>query len=210
MTGNSKTHASKQERIDALKAELALLEGEKKSVTAKELEGYQEEENKISPDEYIKIMSIIPHHLNISTRERGQGKTFKFDHFGQVKRILYSDLVDILEVQPKFVEWGYFYILSPKVIRHHGLDDIYSKILTKEKIEEVLSGEGKNVDTCMSLYNSANDGQKEIIISLMIDKLVENPNSLDLNFVDRISRLSGINIAEKAKDTKEIFSPEKE
>jgi hypothetical protein len=201
----------KDNKIAELEARLAKFE-KGAAVEEKSTEVNQEssEEIKITPDEYIQVMSLIPFHLNLSTRERGGGKTYKFDRFGQVKRILYSDLVDIFETHPAFLEAGYFYILSPKVIRHHGLDDIYKNILTKEKIEEILVAENKNVEGCIALYQSANKSQQDIIISFMVDKLVENPDALDLNFVDRISRLSGIKIADKAKDVADSFSPEKE
>jgi hypothetical protein len=209
VTRNSTTNASREEKIRSLEAQLASLRGEE----IKEMVTEEKEENpdiRITPDEYIQVMSLIPYHLNLSTREFGTGKTYKFTHFGQIKRILYSDLVDIFETHPTFLESGYFYILSSKVIRHHGLDDIYKNILDKEKIDKILSGENKNIEGCIVLYQSANKNQQEIIVSYMVEKLVENPDSLDLNFVDRISRISGVNIAQKAKDIKEVFSPTEE
>jgi hypothetical protein len=203
VSNKSTTKGTRQsDRISALEAELALLRDEK---VEKVLD--VSEDIKIAPDEYISVMSLLPYHLNLSTRERGGGKTYKFEKFGQIKRILYSDLVDIFETHPTFLEAGYFYILSPKVIRHHGLDDFYTNILTKEKIELILVGENKNVEACVALYQTANKLQQEIIVTFMTDKLIENPDSLDLNFVDRISRISGINIAEKAKDARGVFSP---
>jgi hypothetical protein len=212
VTVNSKTKAITSTRIQELEAELAALKNKqegkiKNNVVEEKIEG---SEIKIAPDEYISVMSLIPFHLNLSTREFGAGKTYKFERFGQVKRIIYSDLVDIFETHPAFLEAGYFYVLSPKVLRHHGLEDSYEKILTKEKIEEILVSENKNVEGCIALYESANKSQQEVIVSFMVDKLVENPNALDLNFVDRITRISGISIADKAKDAREAFSPSEE
>lgn len=203
MTVDSKKKAITTSRIEELEAENTALKKKQKG----------KEENtdiRIAPDEYISVMSLIPYHLNLSTREFGTGKTYKFERFGQIKRILYSDLVDIFETHPNFLEAGYFYILSPKVLRHHGLEDSYEKILTKEKIEEILIGENKNVDGCIALYESANKFQQEVIVSFMTDKLIENPAALDLNFVDRITRISGVNIAERANDARESFSPSEE
>jgi hypothetical protein len=205
VTKNGTTKVSpRANKIAELEAELARVKAGLSET------GSESDESRIAPDEYIQVMSLIPFHLNLSTRERGGGKTYKFDHFGQVKRILYSDLVDIFETHPAFLQAGYFYILSPKVIRHHGLDDVYKGILTKEKIEQILTSESSNMETCVSLYQSANKLQQEIIVAFMVDKLVENPDALDLNMVNRITTLSGVNITEKAKDIKESFSPPEE
>ena len=210
MSNQGTTKATKATRQSA---RIASLEAELTHLKDGKVEGIldvMDDGIKIAPDEYISVMSLIPYHLNLSTREMGGGKTYKFEKFGQIKRIIYSDLVDIFETHPSFLEAGYFYILSPKVIRHHGFDDAYKNILTKEKIEQILVGENKNIDACVALYQTANKLQQEIIVGIMTDKLVENLDSLDLNFLDKISRLSGVNIAEKAKDTREAFSPVKE
>jgi hypothetical protein len=64
------------------------------------------EEIIISQTDYIKVMSLLPYRLNLCTRERGQGKVYRFDKLFQVKKIIYSDLVDILEVNRDFMEAG--------------------------------------------------------------------------------------------------------
>jgi hypothetical protein len=156
--------------------------------------------------DYIKIMSLLPYKLNLATREKGQGKIYKFEKFGQIKKIIYSDLVDILEVNRGFLEAGYFIILSPKVVRLNGLDEIHNKILTKEKIEQILAG----TDEGLALYSSANERQQKVIVELFVDKLIADPSSLDLNMVDRLSRLSGVNITQKAEESRQLQTPVKE
>ena len=165
-----------------------------------------QEEIIISQTDYIKVMSLLSHRLNLCTRERGQGKVYKFDNFGQVKKIIYSDLVDILEVCHDFLESGFFIILSPKVVRLHGLDEAYTKILTKEKIEQILNGS----DEGLALYSSANEKQQIAIVDLVIDKMLANPDSVDLNMIDRLSRLSGVNISQKVEDTRFITKQKSE
>jgi hypothetical protein len=156
--------------------------------------------------DYIKIMSLLPYKLNLATREKGQGKIYKFEKIFQIKKIIYSDLVDILEVNREFLEAGYFIILSPKVVRLNGLDEIHNKILTKEKIEQILNG----TDEGLALYSSANERQQKVIIELFVDKLIADPLSLDLNMVDRLSRLSGVNITQKAEESRQLQAPVKE
>jgi len=187
--------------IEMLKAKIAELEKANAVEIIEEVERFVDE--KIQQDDYISVMSLLPYTLNLSTREGGQGVVKKFTKFGEVKKILYRDLVEIMEVHSNFVQAGYFYILNPSLIRHHGLDDAYSKILTKEKIEEILL---TNSDECVNLYNSANEKQQEIIIELIVDKVRDNPNSVNLNVVDKISRISKVDIVRKAEDSRELQS----
>ena len=186
------------------KKEIAALEARIAELT-KQLESsrvIEPEDDKIQLDEYIPVMSLLPFSLNLSTKEMGQGNVKKFTKFGEVKRILYKDLVDIMEAAPQFLAAGFYYILDPRVIRAHGLDEIYSKILSKEKIEDILSA---NSEEGLSLYNSANEEQQKVIVDLMVNKLVEDPKSINLNIIDSISRASGIKIMDKVEDTKTLL-----
>jgi hypothetical protein len=186
-----KLSADEKKEIEALKAKIAELESE--SIDKKE-------DTKIQLDEYIPVMSLIPFRLNLSTKEMGSGDIKKFTKFGEVKNILYKDLVDIIEVHSNFMEAGYFYILDPRVIRQHGLDETYSKILTKEKIEEILFN--TNSEYCVDLYNSANPEQQKIIVQLLVNQLKNETSTVNLYTVDRISRLSKIDITKKAEEEK--------
>lgn len=189
--------ADEKKEIEQLKARIAELESQQVFATLEETI-----DDKIALDEYIPTMSLLPFALNLSTKEGGQGNVKKFTKFGEVKRILYKDLVDIMEANPQFLAAGFYYILDPRVIRAHGLDEIYSKILSKEKIEDILSA---NSEEGLSLYNSANEEQQKVIVDLMVNKLVEDPKSINLNIIDSISRASGIKIMDKVEDTKTLL-----
>lgn len=197
MTLKSKTSAKLTE-VEQLKARLAELEGNQS-----ELQG--ENEDKIQLDELITVMSLLPYSLNLSTKERGQGKTIKFDSFGQVKKVLYKDLLDIFEVHRNFMEFGYFVILDKRVLKAHGLQETYANILTKEKIDEILNGSKGSID----LYKSCNEQQQKVIVSMVIEKVRDNPDSIDLNMVDQLSRVSGVNIAGKAEDARTYLNMDK-
>lgn len=156
----------------------------------------------IRPDEYIKIMSMLSWPLNLSTRDSKQ--PFKFKKLFDTKRILYKDLVEIMEQHPTFTEYGYFYILDPRVVRKHGLDDIYENILNDEKMKKVLDG---GVDVAYPIFASANPKQKKVIVQLVINKIA-NDEDVDKNLVYKMSEDTGINILEKAKETKELSIPQ--
>lgn len=157
-----------------------------------------DEENKLSSDEYIKVMSLCPHQLNLST-QRGDKNPFVFNKFGEVKRILYSDLAKIIRNHDNFVRDGSFVILDKRVIRTHGLDDAYEKILTKENFEKILSG---NDSDAINLFKNANSSQQEYIVQVYIKKAVDG-EEIDLNLIDRMSRVVGYSINDKIEKTKE-------
>jgi hypothetical protein len=190
-TKGTTNQADLMKRIAELESQLGVPSGEET----------QEVDSKIQLDDLISVMSLLPYTLNLSTLASGKGRVIKFTHFGEVKRILYKDLLEIMENNSNFLEAGYFYILHPALIRHHGLGDVYSKILTKEKIEEVL---GVSSDESLKLYESANFKQQEVIIQTLIDKVKDNPDSVDLNMVDKISRVSKVDIVKRAEDARAI------
>jgi hypothetical protein len=158
----------------------------------------------ISSDDYIKVMSMLPYTLNLTTEPKGRGKLFTFEAFGEVKRILYYDLVHIIENHPSFVKNGYFVILDPRVIRRHGLDDAYESILNKEKIEKILSG---NLSDAVKLFKSANKKQQETICQMIVQGGVEG-KKYDLNLLDRLSRAyqeEGYSLVDRIKEGKKYL-----
>jgi hypothetical protein len=107
--------------------------------SVKERTEKQPKKEELVPNSYIKIMSLVKNPLNLSTKPHGRGKTFHFENFGEVKTVFYSELLDIIENHPSFFEAGYFYILDSRVIEANNYGDVYSRILTKEKMEEIFS-----------------------------------------------------------------------
>jgi hypothetical protein len=150
----------------------------------------------IRPDEYIRVMSLCPMALNLSTQPKGRGKVIRFTRFGEVKSILYSQLVDIIDINTSFVQSGMFYIMNKKVVRKHGLDEVYAKILTKEQFEEIVAASS---DDAIELYRQSNGAQRENINVILIAK-VRDGEIIDLNFVSKISKIGGVDIMEKAKE----------
>jgi hypothetical protein len=199
MARPTSTYTSKDSEIALLKEKLAMLENTSKP---------EESGDRIfKPEEYILVMSLLPHTLNLSTQVGGQGSIKKFTKFGETKRILYRDLVEIMEVNSSFVEAGYFYIMDSQLIRYHGLNDVYEKILSKEKIEQILEADS---DICVDLYTSANPRQQEIIVNLLIEKTINDQFSVNLSIIDKISRLSKVDIYKKAQETASLRKEMKE
>ena len=198
--------AKKTSEVDELKKQIEELRKLVEGVSNGESEIGQEDdfvnddELKISGDDYIKVMSLCPYVLNLTTELKGKGKIFTFQKFGEVKRILYNDLVKILEVHPRFANEGLFIIMNSKVVRRHGLDESYDNILTKENIEKILSG---NQSDAVNLFKIANPKQKEMIATIIIDRMVGGLE-MDLNLVDRLSREMDYRITDRVNEIKEM------
>jgi uncharacterized FlaG/YvyC family protein len=202
---------SRQQKVDAEKEALEKqIEELKKQLEAKSApqnkieytvdEDDEDQVIQIAGDTYVKVMSLIPYTLTLTTDEFGRGKKFNFTYFGEVKRILYADLVQIIEHHSNFLNEGYFIILNKQVVRRHALDDIYVNILTKEKIEAILKG---NQSDAANLFKACSDAQRDSIVALITAKIVAG-ESIDLNLLDRMSRVVGYNIAERGMEMKQI------
>jgi len=181
-----------QKLVFELQEQIADLKKDKNEIQSNELD--------IRPDKYVSIMSLLPYTLILSTEGNGKGKQYKFKKFGEKRRVLYKDLVDIVETNRKFLESGYFYILGKNVIRSLGLDDIYEQVLNKEQIEKILNT--IDVDDAFEVFKSASTRQKETLITMLVKKLKDTPDKTNMNFIDKVSRETGVDIFGKVEDIK--------
>jgi len=188
---------NQSELIAMLLEKVALLEQQQNAT----VEDNKEEYVDIRPDSYIQLMSLCSNKLNLSTGRIPPFKKYSFESFGDVKRVPYQQVVEIIENHPTFTEEGIYYILNKDVIRRHGLDDAYAKILDKEQIESIFDS---NPETAFSLYESANNKQKGIIVDMLIQKMVQGEN-IDMNLIHRVSKSSGRDISTIVDEAKEIM-----
>jgi len=195
---NEKSLSDLMKDLESLRKELASLKKQEKDLLDKEPASTGRVLD-IRPDDYIKVISLCPYKLNLSTKPKGEGRIFGFDKFGEVKRIRYSDLVEILEVHNKFLEDGFFAIMDKEVVQKHGLEESYDKVLTKANIDLIIES---NESDAVTLFKGANDRQKELIVLMFVNKIVVG-EEVNLNFLDRISRVVGYSVHERALQTKE-------
>jgi hypothetical protein len=179
-----------------------LLQAQSQGVTAESVQNlYQNESivSEIKPNEYIKVMSLTYGELNLTTATTTGKKVHTFNKFGDVKRIVYSELVEILHNQFHFAEDGLFYIFDRRVIEFHGLVDAYEKILDKDTLVNILD---KSRDEVVSLFKNASLAQKETIQSLLVDKLLKEDAEVDYGKIDAINRHSTKNILTAVEELK--------
>ena len=168
-----------------------------------EAEIYDYEEEEVPLNSYIKVMSLIPYELNLSTERHGKGRIFTFRGYGKTKRIIYQELEKIIEENRHFLERGFFVILDKRVVRKHGLDDIYKNIMNKEKMDMILlgfqGGEVKENDI-LSFAKSAPKEQQKILATMVIDKRI-NGETIDLNLFDKLGRIIDMDLNQKYEDS---------
>ena len=162
-------------------------------------QGVVGEDEMIRLDSYIEVMSLFPGTLSLSTEPLGQGRRFKFTKFGETKRMLYNDLASVMEGYRRFMEEGVFYILNDRVVRKHGLNDIYERILTKEQIEKIIQCDPK---VAVKFYEQATVSQREVVNGMLIKELKDgNP---DLNVISQISKIADLDLVKIARDSKRL------
>ncbi len=189
-----------QKELEALKQEKQL------NTNVQSLESDNYDEVEISPSAYIRVISLVPMELNLSTEPHGRGRIFTFRKFGDSKRIMYSDLLNIINSHENFLNSGKFFIADKRIIRKHDLLETYSIILNKESIEKVLSG--MDSDTAFSLFKSTTKEQKETISNMIVDRRIAG-EKVDLNFWDKVRHemltVNGVDIDEKYQTTRDYL-----
>ena len=168
-----------------------------------EAEIYDYEEEEVPLNSYIKVMSLIPYELNLSTERHGKGRIFTFRGYGKTKRIIYQELEKIIEENRHFLERGFFIILDKRVVRKHGLDDIYKNIMNKEKMDMIFlgfqGGEVKENDI-LTFAKSAPKEQQKILATMIIDKRI-NGETIDLNLFDKLGRMMNIDLNQEYENS---------
>lgn len=175
-----------QSEIELLRQQNAmLLEQIKLLKTKEELDISDGNEVDFRSDEYVKVMSLCSNPLNLNTDPGSKNNiNYRFGEFGQVIKIPYRDLNDIVRRNRSFLEAGYFAILNRKAVRSLALDDIYSKILDKEKIDRILTG---NESDAVNLFKSTSHRQQENIIRIILNQMLTGI-VYDQNLLYRLSQ----------------------
>ena len=190
-----------KQEMENLKTMMATLLAKAEPMPVTEMEVTSPNEKELKTDDYIEIISLCPHLLNLTTEEKGKGKKFAFKEFGEKKRILYSDLLDIIENHTEYTDFlreGYYYINDARVVRKHGLDDVYARNFTKESIEKLLAGKLENA---IELFKLVSESQKQLIVEMLIAKMAGG-ETIDLNLISQIEDIADRKITETVKSIK--------
>lgn len=165
-----------QEQLAQLKAENDLLKNNK-----------EEDEEELTGDTEIMVISQTIGGLTISTEGNGIGTVYRFDKFGDIQDIPFSDLKDIVKNKPNFAKEGVYYIANEKAVKKLRLTNDYKNIISNDLFAHLLN---EKPSVVVEAYKKAPRLQKEQIVGMIEEKLA-NKEEVDGNVLLKIGKLCG-------------------
>ena len=137
----------------------------------------------INPLKLINVVSLTDGGVSLRTAPNG-GKIFRFDKFGHSIPITYTDLQDVIATDRAFIEDGSVYICDEDVVKNNYLEDVYSRFLTVNMINNIFSFPA---DKIVEMVSNTTETIQESIISIIVKK-INNNEFVDMNKVDAIGK----------------------
>lgn len=177
-------------------------EKSKMSIPATEvLEGVESIPDEPSPNKMVRILSLCRGSLNLSEDEAGNGKV-KFSKYGEIKTVLYSSLINIVNYNRSFAEKGIFYILDKAAVYYLGLKDCYSHLVTNEVLDSICNYDDVDI---IKIIDTTEKTQIDTMVKNLTDRLYSGEN-LDLNKIQIIGQKVGVDIMAKVNEMKQFSS----
>lgn len=149
------------------------------------------------PDSMIRLQSLTKGELCLNVNGN---VAINFEKYGDIKPVLYSELVNIVNNNRSFAEKGTFYIMDDSAVFYLGLARFYDHIMSWEDIENI---ETFSDDALRQILPKTSDFQKDVLALVLATK-VFNDEPVDMNKVDIISKVCDIDIVGKAREMREI------
>lgn len=192
----SDTVVVEKSEFEALQRQVAELMKDKNGIVPEK----QQVTEDIRLDKVVKVMSLFRGILNLS---RGRDKEeLRFTEFGEIKRVQYGQLLEVLDRNEAFYKNGLFIILDKDIVKKLGYEEM--NILNKEQIERVIDFTCKTEDA-FELYKSGTDRQKATIVDALIEN-IRDGKSVNQNLVRLIEQESKVKINEQAETAKEYMA----
>ena len=137
----------------------------------------------INPLKLINVVSLTDGGVSLRTAPNG-GKIFRFDKFGHSIPITYTDLQDVIATDRAFIEDGSVYICDEDVVKNNYLEDVYSRFLTVNMINNIFTFP---TDKIIDMVTNTTETIQESIISIIVKK-INNNEYVDMNKVDAIGK----------------------
>lgn len=149
------------------------------------------------PDAMIRLQSLTKGELCLNVNG---SVAINFDKYGDIKPVLYSELMNIVNNNRLFAEEGAFYIMDDASVKYLGLSRYYENILSYDEIESLESYSDEELRV---IVPKISDFQKDVV-SLVFASKIYNDEPVDRNKVEIISKSCEIDIAKRAREMKEI------
>lgn len=145
----------------------------------------------------IRVRSLFNGTLNLIY---GDKRFITFNKYGDEVRILYRDLIQIVNMNHKFAEEGYFEIEDANAIYYLGMEYTYERIIKYKDIENICS---YSDDKVKNLVENASDYQKSLVANRIAYQIV-NGKDVDYNKVNLINRLCSVDISKRAESIRSL------
>lgn len=149
------------------------------------------------PDAMIRLQSLTKGELCLNVNG---SVAINFDKYGDIKPVLYSELMNIVNNNRRFAEEGAFYIMDDASVKYLGLSRYYDNILSYDEIESL---ELYSDDELRTIITKISDFQKDVV-SLVFANRIYNDEQVDRNKIEVISKACEIDIAKRAREMKQI------
>lgn len=196
-----KENEEMKQQLKNLMEMMASINGKKKNTSLEEVKcsefTLEEIPEEPSPNKMVRIISLCRGSLNLAKDERGVDK-LKFTKYGEIKPVLYSTLIDIVNNNRSFAEKGLFYILDKASVYYLGLSNVYNKLVDNTILDNICNYPDIDIEKIIS---GMEESQIEVMAKNLSDRIY-NGEKLDLNKINTISRASGIDIMQRVNDMK--------
>lgn len=175
-------------KLEEMQNQIAQLKAENESFKNKQVEDIdKEDEEDITADTDIPVISQTVGKLVLSTDGNGVGTVYRFDNFGDVHDIPFADLKDIVKNKPRFAKEGAYYISNAQAVKKLRLTREYENIVDNKLFEHILD---EKSDVVINTYKNAPKLQQEQIVS-MIEERINKGQDVDGNILVKIGKLCG-------------------
>ena len=138
----------------------------------------------IDMNKRITITSLTTGGVNLRTTMDGTARIFRLDKLGQSIPVIYSDLLNCINLQRDFFEDGLVYINDHRVVSDNYLEESYKKFLDINKINNIMNFD---IETIRSMVSNTTESIQETII-LLISEKINKGEYVDMNKVDAIGK----------------------
>lgn len=172
-------------KLEEMQKQLADLKAENESLKTKQVEDKVDDEEEINGDTEVVVISQFMGKLVISTEGNGIGTVYRFEEFGDVQDIPFSDLKEIVKNKPNFAKEGLFYIANDKAVKKLRLTKEYEHIIHNDLFAHLLD---EKSDVIVKAYQNAPKLQQEQIVAMIDERLAAN-KEVDGNVLMKIGKL---------------------
>lgn len=146
----------------------------------------------------VKVMSLLPYQLNLTTEPMGGGKIYTFRKYGEAQKIRFSDLEDIVHNHRKNMEDGVFYICDRDAIEALELTDEYESLFDKIGVDKIVELAD---ETSVEMFLTLSDFMRDAVARQIAEK-INNGANYNLNYLNTIQMRSDIDIMKIAQELK--------